>query len=91
MQDNIARNEAVLWDACKELGLQEDVKIASRRGFRWYLDYKQNPDYPDFGIHMIKLEMTIRNKTGRPIELMLQPREDKNKRVQRNVLWDQTK
>lgn len=72
---------------CKMLGLQQDVELIKVDGFRWTLDYDQSPDHPDFGRNMIKLERMLQLMNKRPVDLRLPAMEDKNKRKQRNVLW----
>lgn len=87
-------NKKVLWgtkrmqlaECLKTLGLQDDIKLLETNGFRWLIEYKQNPAFPDFGKSMIKLERLLQEKTRKPIDLRLEDEADKNKRVQRNVL-----
>lgn len=72
---------------CKELGLQEDIKVIMVvNRWRWTLDYEQDPNKPDFSKNMIGLETMLHQKTGRPIDLRLEALSDKNRRKQRNVL-----
>lgn len=82
-----AAHATILKEACKELGLQEDVKILEIDGFRWTLEYQQSKEHPDFVTNMIKLERKLQEKARRPIDLRLAPREDENRRQKRNVLW----
>lgn len=79
-------NEETLFLACQALGLQEDVRLIDQKGFRWTLDYVQDQAKPDFGSNMIKLEIMLQEKTGRPIDLRVGARPDKNKRFDRNYL-----
>lgn len=81
-------SKKLLKDCCKLLGLQEDVNIIDIKGFRWVLDYEQSKNHPDFGRNMIKLERMLQLMEKRPIDLRLEPLEDKNKRENRNVLWN---
>lgn len=82
-----AAHATILKESCKELGLQEDVKILEIEGFRWTLEYQQSKEHPDFAMNMIKLERKLQEKSRRPIDLRLEPLQDKNRRKQRNVLW----
>jgi len=80
------RQQDLLNEACKSLGLQDDVKIVEVIKLRWVLDYKQDVNKPDFGQNMIKLERLLQAATKHPIDLRLESESDKNKREQRNVL-----
>lgn len=76
-----------LKDACRELGLQEDVKIVMVvNRWRWTLEYEQSASYPDFAMGMIDLETKLRDTLKRPIDLRLEAEADKNMRKRRNVL-----
>lgn len=77
---------ALLLAACKELGLQEDIELRDFNGLKWTLEYVQSSNHPDFSRNMIKLERMLQEKTGKPIDLRLQPKADKNKRFDRNYL-----
>jgi hypothetical protein len=87
LEERNERHQQSLKECCKLLGLQDDVKIIHTKGFRWMLEYDQSPNHPDFGRNMIKLERMLQLMEKRPIDLRLEPLEDKNKRKQRNVLW----
>jgi len=76
----------MLTSACVQMGLQDDVLVVKVDGFRWVLSYEQNPSYPDFGRSMIGLERNLQLFTKRPIDLRLESKEDKNRRIQRNTL-----
>lgn len=79
--------ERLISSCCAELGLQENVKVVMvTNRWRWTLDYEQDPNKPDFGMGMIKLERLLQEKTKRPIDLRLEAEIDKNRRKERNVL-----
>lgn len=80
------KSQELLTDACKRLGLQGDVKIISRLGHRWTLEYEQSPDHTDFAMHMIQLEKMLQFAMRRPVDLRLPKKNDKNKRFDRNYL-----
>ncbi len=82
VQRILERNELHL-RCCLDLGLQPLVTLIEVKGFRWTLEYTQSPNHPDFGNGMIKLERLLQERTGRPIDLRLEAKEDKNKRVER--------
>ncbi len=77
---NIERAQIALIEACKELGLQANVRITEIKGERWILTYEQDPNYPRFDYAMIKLERVLREVTRSKVELMLEALTDKNKR-----------
>lgn len=84
---DVSAAETWIREACKILGLQEDIKVimvADR--WRWTLDYEQDPSKPDVGMNMIKLERALQTAIKRPIDLRLEAMADKNRRKQRNVL-----
>lgn len=74
--------ERILRESCEALGLQKSVIIVKvLNEVRWILHYEQDPDKPDFGDNMIKLERHIRAKLeGQPIELLLESKADRNRR-----------
>lgn len=79
--------ETAIKEACASLNLQTDIKVVMvQNKWRWTLDYTQDPNYPDFGKNMIKLERIVQEKLKRPIDLRLEAEADKNKREKRNVL-----
>lgn len=82
----VSVQQAMLEAGLKSLGLQCNVKIIETKGYRWTVDYKQDPNYPDFGKNMIKLEKWLQVAMKGPIDLRLKPEPDKNKREERNVL-----
>ena len=73
--------EQYMKQACESLGLPLPQIIETDR-FRWVID---SPT-PDFHKHMLKLEGYLQDLTSRPIDLRLERLEDKQKRMQRNVL-----
>ncbi len=81
------KNLKLLSECCYDLHLQPEVRLIEVNGFRWNLEYEQNPNYLDFAKNMIKLERMLQEKTGRPIDLRLDSEADKNKREKRNFLW----
>lgn len=73
-------------EACDELGLQNDIWLIDvKNKWRWILEYKQNPDFPNFAKHMIELEALLQGRFSKPIDLRLETEEDKNKRHQRQI------
>lgn len=80
------RIQKLLIEGCKHLGLQEDIKIVERRGYRLTIEYTQSPDHPDFIENMLKLEKVLQLAARRPIDLRLKAKNDKNKRFDRNYL-----
>lgn len=60
--------------------------LLARDGFRWILD-----DYPGLGPNMIKLERLLHKKTGRPIDLRVATKEDRNKRDTRTGRMEKIK
>lgn len=64
-----------LVDACLELSIPEAYLLKIEQS-RWTLS---NVD----PVHMIKLERRLQELTKRPIDLRLESKEDKNKRVER--------
>jgi hypothetical protein len=63
--------------ACKELNLPE-ATILEVHGFRWTLN-----DEPGLGPRMIVIERKLHELTGRPIDLRIETKDDRNKRMQR--------
>lgn len=64
----------------KELGF-ESIQISSANGIRWILHER-----PNIGPEMIKIATRLKEITGKPIDLRLLPKQDKNKRFDRNYL-----
>ena len=67
-------------EALSDLGF-EPASVIVVSGFRWTLS-----DRPGLGAQMIKIERRVQQLTGRPIDLRLQPKKDKNRRFDRNYL-----
>lgn len=65
---------------CIKLGF-EPVTIARIDRFRWTLNERDG-----LGPQMIKIEREVQAETKRPIDLRLEPKQDKNKRFDRNYL-----
>lgn len=83
MQIEIAR--AALLLGCEKLGLQPTVEVVElKANGRWVLGLDQDPNFPDFGRNMIKLERYIKAHLMRPVDLILESMEDRNKRFKRN-------
>lgn len=82
-----SQNEAAksaLKMCCKILGLQEDVEIIDvKDNDRFVLEYEQSPTHPDFGRAMIRVESLMRQTMGIVVDLRLEAKEDRNKRMQR--------
>lgn len=74
-------DQEYLDQACAEVGVLP-VKIVSAKGLRWHVE---NP-YPDFYKEILKIERLLHKKTGKPIDLRLDEKKDKNKRFDRNYL-----
>ena len=66
--------------ATAALGI-EPVHLVRTDRFRWYVQ-----DRAGLGPEMIRLERELQTRTGRPIDLRLEPTADKNKRFDRNYL-----
>lgn len=66
--------------ACTHLRIQPITLLKIDR-FRWTLEER-----PNIGPEMIKLERLLQEATGKPVDLRLQPKADKNKRFDRNYL-----
>ncbi len=82
--EKMRRAQTALTEGCRALGLQVDVLVTEIKSeTRLVLSYKQNPDKPDFGRHMIKLERWLREKMGIEVELQLESLEDRNRREER--------
>lgn len=85
---DVSAAEGWIREACKLLGLQEDIKVIMVvNRWTWTLDYDQDNDKPDFAVNMLKLERALQTALKRPIDLRLEKMADKNKRQKRNVLW----
>jgi hypothetical protein len=83
-EEKLKQAQIQLTAACREFGLQVDVLVTEiKNDTRLVLSYKQNPEKPDFGRHMIKLERWLRSKMGFEIELQLESIEDRNRREER--------
>lgn len=68
----------------RTLGLQEDIQVTEiKNDTRFVLAYNQMPGKPDFGRHMIKLELWLRAQMNFQVELQLESIEDRNRRVER--------
>ncbi len=82
-----SQNEAAkssLKICCKILGLQEDVDLIDvKDNDQFVLSYAQDEKFPDFGRNMIKLEGLMRHTLGVVVDLRLEPKADKNNRMQR--------
>ena len=66
----------------KEMGLQEDIEVLEiKPGSRIIIKYKQDPKKPSFSNGMIKLEREAKARLLMPIELILEHRDDMNKRT----------
>ncbi len=77
----------ILRAGCLDLGLQTDVEVIEiQRNTRWICSYDQDPNKPDFGRAMIRLERHLKAKTMRPIELLCEATADRNKRVKRWIV-----
>lgn len=81
-----SREQELLTSVCRDLGLQEDVKIVEIKGIRWTLEYTQSQNHPDFGNGMIKLERNLQLAMKKPVDLRLLRATDKNKRFDKNYL-----
>ncbi len=85
--ERLTQNEnakSVLKQCCRILGLQDDVELIDViTNDRFVLHYEQSSIHPDFGKNMIKLESMMRGTLGVVVDLRLEAKEDKNKRVQR--------
>jgi hypothetical protein len=77
-----------LIQACRFFKLQTDVRVTdiSEDKCRWTLEYKQDPEKPDFANHMMKVESLLQKLLRMPVDLRLETKEDKMKRRERNVL-----
>lgn len=85
---DVSAAETWIREACKILGLQEDIKVIMVvNRWTWTLDYDQDKNKPDFALNMIKLERALQAALKRPIDLRLEKVADKNLRQKRNVLW----
>lgn len=82
-----AAHATVLKEACKELGLQEDVQLLSLHGIQWHLAFEQSSEHPNFVDNMLKLEALLQQKTRKKVDIRLRAKKDKNNRQERNVLW----
>ncbi len=85
--EHASQNEAAKYSlkvCCELLGLQTDVELIEvKENDRFVLQYEQDPTKPDFGKAMIRLETLMRQTMGVVIDLRLEAKEDKNKRVER--------
>lgn len=72
--------QELLDQVCHMLSLKP-VKLLKFDGFRWILE-----DRDLLGPDMIKIERELQSLTGRPIDLRVQAKGDKNKRFDRNYL-----
>lgn len=83
-EDKMKQAQIVLVEGCRHFNLQVDVLVTEiKNDTRLVLSYKQNPEMPDFGRHMIKLERWLREKMGFTVELQLESIEDRNRREER--------
>ena len=83
-EDKMKQAQIALTEGCREAALQVDVLVTDiKNETRFVLSYKQNPEKPDFGRHMIKLERWLRTKLGFEVELQLESIEDRNRREER--------
>lgn len=82
--DRLKQAQMALTEGSRHYALQEDVLVTEiKNDTRFVLSYKQNPEFPDFGRHMIKLERWLREKLGLAVELQLESIEDRNRREER--------
>ena len=89
---DVSAAENWIRDACQVLGLQTDIKVIMVvNRWRWTIEFDQDPNKPDVGRNMIKLERALQTALGRPIDLRLEAEADKNRRKQRNVLHEPSK
>jgi hypothetical protein len=83
-EEKLKQGQIKLTAAAREFGLQVDVLVTEiKNDTRLVLSFKQNPDKPDFGRHMIKLERWLRAQMGFEVELQLESIEDRNRREER--------
>lgn len=64
----------------KDLGF-EPIQIALVEPYRWKLHERAG-----IGPEMIRIEKALRKEFGKPVDLRLEPKKDKNKRFDRNYL-----
>jgi hypothetical protein len=64
-------------EACEILHIKEP-RVIEQNGFRWTLTDELT------GSELLKLERMLQELTGRPIDLRVEPRTDKNRRAERN-------
>lgn len=87
MQNKLALATEWIRKGCAHLGLQPDVEVIDiQHNRRWICSYEQDPNYPDFGRGMIKLERWVKGQISRPVELLCEATADRNKRVKRWIV-----
>ena len=65
---------------CKLLGLEENVELIDvKENDRFVLQYQQDPNMPDFGKNMIRLETLMRQTLGVVVDLRLEAKSDLNR------------
>lgn len=83
-EEKMKHAQMKLTEACREFGVQVDVLVTEiKNDTRLVLSYKQNPEMPNFGHAMIKMERRLRAQMGFEVELQLESIEDRNRREER--------
>ncbi|MEK7691252.1 MAG: hypothetical protein AAB425_09545, partial [Bdellovibrionota bacterium] len=84
-EERVRRVQAALLQACRELRLQVEMVevVGIKNDVRMILSCQQDPTKPDLGSHLIKIEQILRQRLDPGIDLLLESREDRNKRKDR--------